>query len=103
MSDPAHAIFLPAGALVGLAFVVWLRMLQVRVGEMRRLGIHPQAVANSPQAAQRFIDTRAADNFRNLFELPVLFYAALGIGHAIGATGGFVRFTLWASLAWQLL
>lgn len=87
MSDPAHSIFLPAFALVALTFVVWLNMFQMRVGEMRRLRIHPQAVATSPQAAQRFVDTRAADNFRNLFELPVLFCVALGIAHATRATG----------------
>ena len=95
MSGPAHAIFLPAVALAALTFVVWLRMFRVRVGEMRRLRIHPQAVATSPQAAQRFVDTRAADNFRNLFELPVLFYAALGIAYAIGATGPAVLALAW--------
>ena len=82
--DP-RAIFLPAVALAALTIAVWLRMYVVRIGEMRRLRIHPQSVATSPEAAQRFVDTRAADNFRNLFELPVLFYAALGILFALGA------------------
>lgn len=85
MPIDARAIFWPAIALVLLTFVVWLRMFFVRIGEMRRLRFHPQAVATSAQAAQRFVDTRVADNFRNLFELPVLFYAALGIAFAIGA------------------
>lgn len=44
---------------------------------MRRNRIHPQSVASSAQMYSRLADTRAADNFRNLFELPVLFYAAL--------------------------
>lgn len=96
MSDPVYSIFLPAFALVALTFVVWLNMFRVRVGEMRRLRIHPQAVATSPQAAQRFVDTRAAGNFRNLFELPVLFYAALGIAHATGATGPVALALAWA-------
>lgn len=95
MSSPAHAIFLPAAALAMLTFLVWLRMFSVRVGEMRRLRIHPQAVASSVQAAQRFVDTRAADNFRNLFELPVLFYAALGIAFAIGAVGTPILVLAW--------
>lgn len=63
--------------MVALTFVVWLRMLFIRVGEMKRERIHPQSIALSGQAASKFADTRAADNFRNLFELPVLFYLAL--------------------------
>lgn len=79
-----HAIFLPALAMVALTFVVWWRMFFIRIGEMRRERIHPQAVATSAQAATRFIDTRAADNFRNLFELPVLFYLALLVASLTG-------------------
>jgi hypothetical protein len=72
-----RAIFLPALAMVALTFAVWLRMYFSRIGEMKRERIHPQAVATSAQMAARLQDTRAADNFRNLFELPVLFYLAL--------------------------
>jgi hypothetical protein len=73
----ANAIFLPALAMVPLTFAVWFRMYSSRIGEMKRERIHPQAVATSAQMAARLQDTRAADNFRNLFELPVLFYLAL--------------------------
>jgi len=72
-----HAIFLPALAMVVLTFAVWWRMYFSRIGEMRRERIDPQSVASSAQMAARLSDTRAADNFRNLFELPVLFYLAL--------------------------
>jgi hypothetical protein len=81
----ANAIFWPALAMALLTFAVWLRMYFIRIGEMRRLRIHPQSVATSAKASERLVDTRAADNFRNLFELPVLFYVALGIAFAIGA------------------
>ena len=70
-------IFLPALAMATLTFVVWWRMYFLRIGEMKRERIHPQSVATSVQMAARVMDTRAADNFRNLFELPVLFYLAL--------------------------
>lgn len=72
-----RAILLPALAMVALTIVVWFRMYTSRVAEMRRERIHPQAVATSAQMAARITDTRASDNFRNLFELPVLFYVAL--------------------------
>ena len=93
-ADP-RAIFWPAIALALLAFVVSLRMFVVRIREMRRMRIHPQSIATSAQAAQRFVDTRAADNFRNLFELPVLFYAALGIAFAIHAVDAVVLALAW--------
>ena len=79
-----HAIFLPALAMVALTIAVWLRMYATRIGEMRRERIHPQAVATSAQMAARLSDTRAADNFRNLFELPVLFYAGVMLAAQLG-------------------
>ena len=65
----------------------------MRIGQMKRERIHPQSVATSAQAAARLTDSRAADNFRNLFELPVLFYVValllaicrLGDAHRAGA------------------
>jgi hypothetical protein len=79
----AAAIFFPALAMVALTIVVWFQMYVRRVAEMKRERIHPQKVATSVQMAARLVDTRAADNFRNLFELPVLFYVALLVLHAI--------------------
>lgn len=73
----SKAIFLPALAMAALTCVVWLRMFYVRIGQMRRDRIHPQTVATSAQAVARLTESQAADNFRNLFELPVLFYLAL--------------------------
>lgn len=70
------AMLWPVFALVGLTFLVWCRMFVVRIGQMKRERIHPQSVATSSQAAARLTDSKVADNLRNLFELPVLFYAA---------------------------
>ena len=75
----SEVILYPALAMVALTLCVWLRLFATRVDEMKRGRIHPQAVALSAQAAARLADSRAADNFRNLFELPVLFYLALVI------------------------
>jgi hypothetical protein len=72
-----RAFVLPLLAMVLLNALVWLRLYQTRIGEMKRKRIHPQRVATSAEMAQLVEDTRAADNFRNLFELPVLFYAAM--------------------------
>jgi len=77
-------ILLPALAMAALTFVVWWRMYFMRIGEMQRERIHPQSVATSAEMAARLKDTRAADNFRNLFELPVLFYVALVVAALTG-------------------
>jgi hypothetical protein len=65
----------PMVAMVGLAFAVATRLFLTRIPEMKRRGIHPQAVASAKQMAESMEDTRAADHFRNLFETPVLFFA----------------------------
>jgi hypothetical protein len=103
MDAAAHALAWPAFAMALLTFVVQVRMYFMRIGEMRRLRIHPQAVATSAQAAGRFVDTRASDNFRNLFELPVLFYLALGVAYALGAGDATTLALAWSFVALRVL
>ena len=79
---------LPAAAMVALTAVVWARLYVQRIGEMRRRHISPGELATARQAASRLQDVTAADNFRNLFEAPVLFYVlcvALYVTHRQGA------------------
>jgi hypothetical protein len=68
-------ILLPPAAMVFLTGFVFLRLASDRINEMRTLRIHPQKVASVREAQQMFQDVRSADHFRNLFEMPVLFYA----------------------------
>ena len=65
---------LPAVAMVALTAAVWVHLYVQRIGEMRRRRISPQQLATARQAASTLQDVSAADNFRNLFEVPVLFY-----------------------------
>ena len=92
-------IFAPAFAMVALTFVVWWRMFFMRIGQMKRERIHPQAVATSAQATAKLTDSRAADNFRNLFELPVLFYLALGVAFAFRTEDGALLALAWLFVA----
>ena len=71
-------------ALVLLTFVVGLVMLYSRMLEMRTKRVHPQATSTSLQMAAKLQDVRAADNFKNLFETPVLFYALAAMSIATG-------------------
>ena len=99
----ANAIFLPALAMVALTIAVWLRMYAARIGEMKRERIHPQAVATSTQMAARLTDTRAADNFRNLFELPVLFYMALVVAALTSQVNGVTLGLAWGFVALRIV
>ncbi|HVI26678.1 MAG TPA: MAPEG family protein [Xanthomonadaceae bacterium] len=102
MTD-ASAIFLPALAMAALTFVVWWRMYFMRIGQMKRERIHPQAVATSAQAAARLTDSRAADNFRNLFELPVLFYLALVVAALTAQVDALTLGLAWAFVALRVV
>ena len=68
------AIFWPMTVQVLLTLVVALRMYYSRIAELRSRRIRPQELATSRGAAS-LENVAAADNFRNLFELPVLFFA----------------------------
>ena len=80
-------ILYPCVALVLLTAVVWVWLYVERIGEMREKRIHPQALASSAAAREKLARTNAADNFRNLFEMPVLFYA-LCLCLAVTGLGG---------------
>lgn len=92
------AVLKPVFAMAVLSFIVWLRLYQTRLAEMKSKRIHPQRVASSSGMAQLVEDSRAADNFRNLFELPVLFYVAVLMAAVTGVASG-----LFLALAWTFV
>lgn len=96
------SIFHPAVAMVALTLAVSIRLLFFRIGTMRRERIHPQSVATSAAMASRITDTRVADNFRNLFELPVLFYLALVVAAVSGLATPTVITLSWAFVATRI-
>lgn len=96
-------MFWPVAAMAALTFVVWLRMYFMRVAQMKRERIHPQAVATSAQAAARLTDSAAADNFRNLFELPVLFYVAALVAVQTRQVGMVTLLLAWAFVVLRIV
>lgn len=90
-------------SMVALVAVVGLRLLYCRVSELRAKRIHPQATAQSAQMASLTEDSRAADNFRNLFEIPVLFYALVGVALAVGHTPDWLVAGAWGFVALRYL
>lgn len=68
------AIVLACAAMVAVTAAVGIRLCVERLLEVRRRGIALQVFATSGHVAQQLQSVQAADNFRNLFEMPVLFY-----------------------------
>ena len=94
MQDTARVVdpvWLPCAALVGVTAVVWFKLYADRLTEMRARRIDPQALSTVHAAAGQLERTQAADNFRNLFEVPVLFYLlCVAVSLNGGSTPGLV-------------
>lgn len=88
-------LLLPLLAMFLLVVMVAATMLSRRISFYKANRVHPQKTATSSQMAATITDSRAADNFRNLFELPVMFYVAIITGYAIGLGS-----SVYLALAW---
>ena len=88
-------LLLPFFVMLILPFLVLVKMFLSRAGEMKSRRIHPQQVATRTQMSSYNISINTSENFLNLFEMPVIFYA-LTLFYVIM---GFEN-TLFVSLAW---
>lgn len=71
-------ILLPLLAQVLLTFLVWVYLYVTRFSEISRKGINAQQLSDRSQGQALLKDSAGpADNFKNLFEMPVLFYLAI--------------------------
>lgn len=71
-------ILQPLAAMMLLSLAVWLRLYFTRIPALRERRVDPQSIATRAQRTQADLggaEARSSDNFVNLFELPVLFYA----------------------------
>lgn len=94
MTD-AKLILWPLFAMFMLCVAVAITMLRRRIAFYKSNRIHPQKTATSAQMAATIADTRASDNFRNLFEMPVMFYVAVLVVFTAGLFN-----TAYLALAW---
>jgi len=99
-TDP---IWLPCAALVLVTALVWVKLYADRLAEMQSKRINPQSLSTARAAAGKLENTQAADNFRNLFEVPVLFYVlCIAIAVNGSSTPGFVA-AAWAYVSLRAL
>jgi len=93
------AILLPVIALVLLTAVVWVRLYVERIRELRQRRIDPQSLATSASAGQTMQRVQASDNFKNLFEVPVLFYALCAVLASAQQVSAFFVIGAWVYVA----
>ena len=76
MTNPITAILWPTFVLVALVYVVWFVMYVRRIGLMKRQPPNADDFATSESSLRYFqpVDM-PANNLRNLFEMPVLYFA----------------------------
>ncbi len=98
--DPA--LLWPMLALVALTFLVMVEMYRRRIAEIRSRRIPLASIATSRGMAT-LEDVAAADNFRNLFEMPVLFYAACLTLAVLGPGGRLPAMLAWCYVALRVL
>jgi hypothetical protein len=74
---PQTAIFGPVFATILLTFVVWLYMYVRRIAFIQGRGLTPAEMAIPGRLAELSPPavSNPSDNLKNLFEIPVLFYA----------------------------
>lgn len=72
--SPTQMLVLACASQVVLTLIVCMSMLVHRVMLMKKIRLHPQAVALSADRLKHYKDTRLSDNYNHLFELPVVFY-----------------------------
>ena len=71
-------ILMPAVAMTAVIAAVWVLLYVNRIGEMKAKGIDTEDFKGPNNVKGRLENINAADNFMNLFEMPVLFYVLCG-------------------------
>jgi hypothetical protein len=73
-----NPLFLPLLGQVFLTFLVWFALVFYRVYVIQVRGIHPQVLADEAKNQEIYRSgVHLSDHFENLFEVPVLFFAAI--------------------------
>lgn len=98
--NTTHSLLMACAAMILLVCLVSLRLVYLRFTEPMQKRIHPQKIANSKQMAELLtLSTTTSDNYRNLFELPVLFYLLCALCIALRTESSFIINAAWVFVA----
>lgn len=94
----AESILLPAFVQVVLTFLVLLELGRRRLGALRRGDTRiPEVALGQPSWPEGAL--QCANNFRNQFEVPVLFYVLTGFVLITGTANSLFLFLAWIFVA----
>ena len=97
-------LLLPLLAQVALSFIVMISMYRSRVAEIKSKNIHSQKINTRSKSKEHLTDSApAADNYSNLFELPVLFYTAILLTLILMVQDGILVTLAWAFVVTRYL
>lgn len=99
------AILTPVLAMLLLAFVVWIVMFITRFKAIGELKVKPDAI-NTPDAVDNLLPNYArypGHNFKNLFEVPVLFYVMCFYLAATGTADSIAINCAWLFVSFRVL
>ncbi len=99
------AILGPLYAMVGLTIVVWVVMFARRIPFIQNSGMTPEDLATPGKLAEMSPPavTNPSDNLKNLFEMPVLFYAVVLAIYASGQVDGVYVWAAWIFVLFRCL
>jgi len=101
----AESILLPMLGMMLLTLVVWVYMYVLRIGHIVGERIHPQELTTPDKVAGLIPEpiSYPAYNFRNLLELPVLFYVLCLLLYVTGSVDSWDLLAAWLFLALRVV
>ncbi len=97
-------IFGPVFAMMLLTIVVWVYMYAKRIPFINSLGLEPNEITPAELARRSPPSvSNPSDNLRNLFEVPILFYAVALYLFVTGSVDQIYVTAAWAFLAFRLV
>ena len=98
-------IFVPFVGMLLLTFVVWTVMYVRRLTYVTKNKVHPQRLTTPEKGAQIIPEeiSYPAYNLKNLFELPVVFYALCLYLYATGSVDSVYVTAAWIFLAFRIV
>ncbi|MDN0085074.1 MAPEG family protein [Crenobacter sp. SG2305] len=100
-----HALLYPVLSLMLLTLLVWVYMYALRLRYLVAKRIPSQQIA-TPELVNALLPdaiNRPSNNLKNLFELPVIFYAVCGLLLALHQTDAMFMKLAWAYVALRTL
>lgn len=100
-----HSILEPALAMVVLTFVVWSVMYVLRLGYITAKKLDVQSLSSPEKMSAALPEhvNNAANNLKNLFEVPVLFYVVCFYIAVVGTSSQTLVTLAWAYVSLRAL